>query len=957
MASVAVGHAQRYTFGNYTQDQGLGDLNVHSVFQDREGFLWAGTEGGLFRYDGRRFETVALGAKGYTAYITNIAQDAGGRIWVAADTGLYVLEHGMARPVMREGKPFPVGRSLVPLPGEADGVVVNAQRQLWVVRFEGGDWRIDPLTDGAGVLAARKISAVTAGAQGRLWLATDAGLMEFDRVGRRVVRTIRMDFGSGGWSTMLTTRAGEVWMRGDGGVARLPAGGDRLDDLTKAGLDLSRDRQFALAEDAAGRVLTLHAEGIARWEGRAWRFFGKAEGLRDLPATALTVDRNGDVWYAQFGNGLRKWRGYGNWEHWTAEEGLGNPVVWGMTRDGAGRMVVADFSRMNVSVPGGTRFEAMRGVPAPPGGSRAVVRSRDGSMWVGGAGPVLMRYGPGGERGEAFRLPTRVFNLRAGAEGDVWVATVDGIFHAVDAAGSWTVDRVAAGPGAHGMVYEIAEGQHGEMWATGDNDLFHYARGRWTSVDLKGTELAEGFSNVASGPELAEGTVWLSGNFPGVVRLVVRDGRAAEATRYGKPTLSSDRVVEIGVDHRGWTWVSTDHGVSVFDGKTWRWMTQEDGLLWNDCDSYGFFADDDGSVWIGTSSGLSHLLDPVAAMREETLRVKIIEGWIGSREIATAGRASMQWSSGALSLRFASPDLRHEHETTFLYRLRGVDAGWVANDTGEARYAQVPPGRHRFEVMAENRALNERSEVASIEFEIRPPWWRTLWFRAVGVVATVGIVLLVLLWRERVQRGRTRQLEELVAERTALLTKETEELKAARAELTVLATRDYLTKLWNRGAIMDILFQELDRVRRERQSLVIVLLDLDHFKRINDTYGHQAGDEVLREVSARLMKDLRSYDAVGRYGGEELLMIMPGLSLPGDKARLEALHDAICKVPVTIGEIEVKVTASFGVLLLHGEMMLPEQALQLVDDALYRAKAAGRARIEYVQDPGMQVVA
>lgn len=939
--------AQRYTFGIYTQEQGLGDMNVHSVFQDHEGFLWAGTEGGLFRYDGKRFQPVSLGNKGYSAYISQVTEDAGGRIWVAADTGLYVLEQGVPHAILYAGKPLLVSRSLAP---GASGMMVVANGQMWLVKQEGSDWRAHVVADGG--LAGRKVSALAGTANGHVWVATDAGLMEFDRVAGHVVRKVA-ETKPGAWRAMLMSRTGDLWLHGRGSVARLRAETDVVEDLTTAaGLDLSKDVEVALAEDGKGRVLALHAEGIVRWEGKAWRFFGKANGLGDIPATALMVDRDGDVWYGRMGHGLRKWRGYGEWEHWTTDEGLGNAVVWGMTRDAAGRMVVTDFERLNVSAPGMERFEAWKG-PAPEGGAaRVVVRSSDGSIWAGGGSPVLMRYGRDGVTSERFTLPIRVFNLWVGAEDDVWVPTVDGIFHAVMTQGRWHVDRIADGPGAHGMIYEMARGQHGEMWATGPKDLFHSVRGQWTSVDLKGTELADGLSNIASGPELPDGTVWVSGNFPGVARVVVRGGRAAEVTRYKKPQLSSDRIAEISVDHRGWMWASTDDGLSVFDGTVWRWLTQEDGLVWNDCDSYAFYADDDGSVWIGTSGGLSHLLDPVAAMKGHKLPVKIVGGWMGPREmVPQEGSISTSWSSSALTLRFASSDLRHEHDTTFLYRLSDVDTGWVTNDTGEARYATVPPGNYKFEVMAQNRALNEKSEIASIEFEIRPPWWRTLWFQALGIVGIVAMVLVVLLWREAVQLKQRRELEALVAERTARLTKETEELKAAREALTVLATRDHLTKLWNRRAIMDILFRELDRVRRERLPLVIALVDLDHFKKINDTFGHLAGDAVLREVSARLMARVRSYDAVGRYGGEELLMILPGLKLPPDAVRVEAFHDAICTVPVMIGDIPVKVTASFGVLVLDGEMILPEQALQLADEALYRAKTMGRSRIEYVRDP------
>jgi diguanylate cyclase (GGDEF)-like protein len=933
------------------QDRELGDLNVHSVFQDRDGFLWAGTEGGLFRYDGKRFAEVSLGTKGYASYIMSLTQDAGGRLWVAADNGLYVLENGVAQAVLRGGKPFVASRSLVAAALDRDGVVVVAAGALWKVTPEGKGWRVDPVVT-AG-LGNRKVTALARDREGRLWAATDGGVMEFDQDARTVQRTVPNPAGRV-WSLMLVDRAGDVWLRGRQGIGRLRAGADAVEDLsTGAGLDLSHDSDIGLAEDTSGRVLTLHAEGIARWEGRAWRFFGKTNGLGEVATTALMVDRDGDLWYARFGHGLRKWQGYGAWEAWTTAEGLGNRVVWGMARDSAGRMVVADHGRLNVSAPGPDGwlgFEAMKRKMPEGGAARALARSADGSLWAGGGGPVLMRYAPKGGVDEAFQLPARVFNLRAGAGGDVWVATVDGIYRAFAAAGKWRVERAAEGPGAHGMIYEIAQGQHGEMWATGDDGLLHFAQGKWKSVNLDGTNLAE-VSNVGSGPELAEGTVWVSGNFPGAARIVVRDGRAAEITRFTKPDLSSDRVVEIGVDRRGWTWLSTDDGVSVFDGTAWRWMTQDDGLIWNDCDSFGFFADDDGSIWIGTSDGVSHLQDPVAAMQRHRLPVKFIGGELGGKTLGAG--TSVKWSSGALTMRFASPDLRHGHETRFRYKLSDVDTGWVSNDTGDARYAKVPPGKYRFEVVAENRALNAQSDPLAIEFEIRPPWWRTPWFEVLAAAAIVGLAVLVLLWRERVQSRRRHELERLVAERTSLLLKETEELKLAREELTMLATRDHLTGLWNRRAIMDVLFKELDRCRRERLPLVIVLIDLDHFKRINDTYGHAAGDDVLREVSARLMRMVRTYDAVGRYGGEELLMVLPGLKLSCASSRLEEFHQAICNRPVLTGEMPLKVTASFGVLVVDGQMVLPQRAIQMADEALYRAKAMGRARIEYVRELDM----
>src|SRR5207245_3004043 len=99
---------------------------------------------------------------------------------------------------------------------------------------------------------------------------------------------------------------------------------------------------------------------------------------------------------------------------------------------------------------------------------------------------------------------------------------------------------------------------------------------------------------------------------------------------------------------------------------------------------------------------------------------------------------------------------------------------------------------------------------------------------------------------------------------------------AAREELREQATKDFLTRIWNRSSILDILQRELVRATREKRSVGVVLADLDHFKNVNDTHGHFAGDAVLREFTRRMSAAMRPYDAIGRYGGEEFLILLPG---------------------------------------------------------------------------------
>jgi len=172
-------------------------------------------------------------------------------------------------------------------------------------------------------------------------------------------------------------------------------------------------------------------------------------------------------------------------------------------------------------------------------------------------------------------------------------------------------------------------------------------------------------------------------------------------------------------------------------------------------------------------------------------------------------------------------------------------------------------------------------------------------------------------------------------------------LVAAREAMQFKATHDALTGLWNRATILDILQRELARARRERGSVGVLLVDLDHFKAVNDTWGHAAGDEVLREAARRLNGTVRVYDAVGRYGGEEFLIVMPGCDAATTRDRAEQLRRTVGGEPVKTAGGEVRVTLSVGALSSADQRDADaDTLLRAADAALYRAKNAGRDCIE-----------
>lgn len=174
-----------------------------------------------------------------------------------------------------------------------------------------------------------------------------------------------------------------------------------------------------------------------------------------------------------------------------------------------------------------------------------------------------------------------------------------------------------------------------------------------------------------------------------------------------------------------------------------------------------------------------------------------------------------------------------------------------------------------------------------------------------------------------------------------------ERLVRAHAELYEQATRDSLTGLWNRTAIIQILDSEIARAHRNGTSLAVIMADVDHFKQINDRFGHMAGDIVLREATHRMSSVLRKYDSMGRFGGEEFLIVVPGSQVEGSLGVAERLREVAACQPYLLHEEICWTTCSFGLAWsANCKTTEAKELLREADNALYAAKRNGRNRVE-----------
>jgi diguanylate cyclase (GGDEF)-like protein len=181
-------------------------------------------------------------------------------------------------------------------------------------------------------------------------------------------------------------------------------------------------------------------------------------------------------------------------------------------------------------------------------------------------------------------------------------------------------------------------------------------------------------------------------------------------------------------------------------------------------------------------------------------------------------------------------------------------------------------------------------------------------------------------------------------------------LDEALSELSALSVRDALTGVFNRRKIEEVLDGELQRLRRYGGECGVLMLDIDHFKRVNDSHGHVVGDEAIRHVAQLACKTLRNTDVVGRYGGEEFVAVLPEVGLVGAATAAERLRQAIASTPVHHPDVTFTVTVSIGVTAMRPEVKDRTSVVESADRALYLSKSGGRNRVTSCVSDGEEPV-
>jgi diguanylate cyclase (GGDEF)-like protein len=960
------------SFQNYGREQGLPHPVPIALVQDGDGFLWVGTQGGLARWDGYRFHSYApdpaapgslpdgwvrtlhldaqkqlwIGTNGGglvrydraqdrfvpvpvgpagpdRVHVSAIADDGAGGLWVGTGSTLVHLAPGTAE-IMTTDQPagLPEGGVLSLLHDGQDRLWIGTETGLG--RLDGGRFTAVPLPDGT-----LKVTALAQDDNGRIWIGTaNHGAYRLE------AGAIRPVVGTASDTVSAIAQSGphEVWIatRGDGILALDTAAGtaQRIHHDRTRSDSLAHDDVWALLQDSAGSMwaggtggLSYHTRGL----GAVSTLFGagaRADGISEPDVYSVLPTKDGKVWLGFMSGGVDILDPTGTRvaqlrpDATRPDAALPNDVVTTMAEAGGGDVYVGTV-RGIYRVDGHTRQASL--VTLPGRDPHAWVNSLlldDGVLWVAGYNDGLWGGRPGSDTplfglADSAKLNDRSVNsLVRGPARDLWIGTSNGLdrldldTHAIE-----RIEPDPANPAGFParFVSSMLIDRQGRLWA---------------------------------------------GTYGGGI--AVMTGRAADGRAQfrrlgpadGLPHLNVDKLL---LDGTGQVWAGTDDGLAVIDPTSFaiRALHRAEGSPLGDYFDNAGAVDQAGAPLFGAKGGLT----VVQADRLEAWSFRppvVVSDLRVGGDSVPIGRFNgaglvpplmLKPDGNSLAVEFAALDFTAPERNRYAYRLEGFDKDWIETDPTRrlAAYTNLPPGRYRLHLRGTNRDGVWTQPDRIIPIRVLPAWYQTWWFMAAA--AALGLAMVATIVRSRTAYLRRHQaaLERQIVERTA-------DLSSANRRLFELATIDPLTGCANRRHFIERAHELVALGERHALPVSLIIMDLDHFKRVNDTHGHPAGDEVLRLAGRTSRDHIRAADLLGRIGGEEFALLMPHTSADGARLFADRLRQAIGEAEAEIDGGRVRITVSLGLAERRpGESF--DQLYARADAALYAAKAGGRNRV------------
>ncbi len=917
---------QAGSFRTYRNDpdneNSLAGNNVRTLLVDSGGTVWAGVrDGGLNSLDSegnvRRYPLIENGA----ASVFALHEDKDGRLWIGADEGLFQLDRvsGDIRAYTHKRDDKGTLSS-----NRVRSIYTDSVGQLWVGTFDGGLNRLDPESgkftqyrsgESTSTLSGDRVTSILEDNDGRLWIGTSRGLNLHVSGTERFVRFNHN-------------------------------GADRG--------SLSIDAVSSIIQDRSGLLWigTLMA-GVNKWNPRSW-----ALGLQESSKIAATeaskpmvtslTSSPETLWIGTFGDGLiAKNRADGSLTHFRND--ADNPAS------------ISDDRVMSV------------------------LRASSGAVWAGTMRGGLNRLNP--ETGAATRYlndPSDAGSLSANgvmtvfedSEQTIWVGTFGGGISVYNEADD-SFSRIGLATDVQiglssSRVTAFAEDKHGNIWiGTDGGGLNLYMRDsgyihafRFDEDDPRSLSSDTIYSLHVDNQD----RIWVGTRDAGLDR-VVGSSMRPDDIRFSNVDqndgLSNDVINGIQSDSMGRLWLSTNYGITQVDPNmgTFRQLHREDGLQGEEFNFGAHHRSADGVLFFGGLQGYNEF-KPEALTANAAIPPIVLTGFFlgggGKETVPDTGMVDLNYNDDSITFEFAALDFSSPQNNRYQYKLEGFDEQWI--DLGNRRritYTDLDDGAYILRIKGASADGVWNHAGVALPVRVAPAPWDT-WWAYLGYVAAFMQICLFFWYshRRKIRREEeySERLEREVSERTNELAQRSEELALVNESLHQSSLSDPLTGLRNRRFVFEEISKDLQRSARNHVAertgidmsnaadLVFMVIDLDNFKPINDTYGHAAGDQVLLEIRDVLLSTCRRSDHVVRWGGDEFVVVAKQ-SRPGEaQALAERIRSHIERSDFVLedGQI-VRTTCSIGFVAFplfngHAEKASLDEVINMADDLMYESK-------------------
>ena len=998
IVSTVSAHSAEMRFDVYDIEKGLVQETVRGIIQDNRGFLWIATEEGLNRFDGFTFTPFRHAPEDATTIsndvITDMVIDSDGFLWIGTFGGglnkfdpYNTVSHRIGIDKLSSDR--------------IQSLFIDSRNRIWVGTFEHG---LDVIETGQDeyqygnfqlhqdAITHPSITAFTEDFQGKIWVGSDGGgisIYDPDNGQWTKLETLpgASILGSVSVRSLMTDHAGNIWIgTAANGLYRYEVAQGTLKHYSyEAGNSegLTNNRVLSILEDDQSNIWVGTDDGVTLLGSESTSFIKHSDtnphSLSNNRILSIFQDKNGLVWLGTF-RGLNKWNPTTNRFNHTLpkiSEDYNHSVITAFAQYSNQDLVIATYGggvlKRNQLTNDYTLFTKNNGLP--DNRIMALYVDKSDGLWVGTRAGGLAYLPSGAETWQVYQhdpqdprtLPSNgVTDILQDLDGEIWVTTYKGGLSKKVGEYFRTYRSEFGNPRSlsSNSVMQVHQSEHGELWLATEAGLNHFNKRTETFTQYRHDPNSP--SSLSSNMvwhiyEDNSGNFWIATEGKGV-NLWSRQDRVKgipEFTHIQRTDgLLSNTIYGFAEDAAGRIWMSSNKGLSRYYPKTRsiEHFDKSHGLQGYDFNLGSVLAGRDQQIYFGGSNGFNQFSAHFDPITSEPPNVELIgiSGLSDERKLSELkSGVTLAYNDYLVSFDFVALDFAAPEKNQYQYKLENFDAEWV--DVGNLRratYTNLPSGQYTFMVKASNNNGSWSEPQINLPISVEPAPWLTIWAFALYAATISGFIMLLIqiqLKKFAHEEHQRKKLEQEVAQRTKELAEQNKKLTDLNNELEAAYRVDALTGLNNRHFLNSYLGKRLPVIDQAHMSeqdapkMLIMLIDMDNLKPINDNYGHAAGDAAICQLARMVQERIPQEFHLIRWGGDEFMLVGEIANKKETCAWIENLYQMLDATNFMYFKQKIKLSCSAGFAFYPFDEDNPrglswDQVSMVADKALYSAK-------------------